>query len=281
MPVTLVQPPGRPPGLHPASMAPMAPMTTTTAPSDRASSERTRSDRIVWIDCEMTGLSLESDALVEVAALVTDYDLTVLGEGVDVVIRPPTPPSPRWVTSCARCTPGRVCLRAWRAGHPRGGAGRGPGVRPGVGTRGRQGPARRQHGRHRPGFLARDMPGARGPPALPHHRRVLHQGCPGRWYPRAYFAAPQKTAATAPRRHPRVDRGAALLPRGRVRAPPGPRPSQAPRASRPTTSSTTTGPPEPVGHGARWSGARRSSGYDGPRCGRTASSGAMRPPWWV
>ena len=37
----------------------------------------------------MTGLSLTSDALIEVAALVTDYELTVLGEGVDVVIRPP------------------------------------------------------------------------------------------------------------------------------------------------------------------------------------------------
>lgn len=48
-----------------------------------------RNDRIVWIDCEMTGLSLEQDALVEVAALVTDADLTVLGDGVDVVIRPP------------------------------------------------------------------------------------------------------------------------------------------------------------------------------------------------
>jgi oligoribonuclease len=48
-----------------------------------------RNDRIVWIDCEMTGLSLEHDALVEVAALVTDSDLNVLGEGIDVVIRPP------------------------------------------------------------------------------------------------------------------------------------------------------------------------------------------------
>ncbi|NJQ08048.1 oligoribonuclease [Streptomyces lonarensis] len=46
-------------------------------------------DRMVWIDCEMTGLSLSSDALVEVAALVTDSELNVLGDGVDVVIRPP------------------------------------------------------------------------------------------------------------------------------------------------------------------------------------------------
>ena len=43
-------------------------------------------DRLVWIDCEMTGLELQRDALIEVAALVTDSDLNVLGEGVDVVI---------------------------------------------------------------------------------------------------------------------------------------------------------------------------------------------------
>lgn len=46
-------------------------------------------DRIVWVDCEMTGLSITDDALVEIAVLVTDGDLTVLGEGVDVVIAPP------------------------------------------------------------------------------------------------------------------------------------------------------------------------------------------------
>jgi len=46
-------------------------------------------DRLVWIDCEMTGLDLVEDALIEVAALVTDFDLEVLGEGVDIVIKPP------------------------------------------------------------------------------------------------------------------------------------------------------------------------------------------------
>ena len=46
-------------------------------------------DRIVWIDCEMTGLDLGADALVEVAAVVTDSELNVLGEGVDVLITPP------------------------------------------------------------------------------------------------------------------------------------------------------------------------------------------------
>ncbi|RJS45127.1 oligoribonuclease [Nocardioides cavernaquae] len=45
-------------------------------------------ERLVWIDCEMTGLDLGADALIEVAALVTDFDLNVLGEGVDIVIKP-------------------------------------------------------------------------------------------------------------------------------------------------------------------------------------------------
>lgn len=40
----------------------------------------------MWIDCEMTGLDLGKDALIEVAALVTDPDLKVLGDGVDLVI---------------------------------------------------------------------------------------------------------------------------------------------------------------------------------------------------
>jgi oligoribonuclease len=46
-------------------------------------------ERIVWIDCEMTGLDLDHDALIEVAVLVTDAELTVLGEGLDVIIKPP------------------------------------------------------------------------------------------------------------------------------------------------------------------------------------------------
>lgn len=46
-------------------------------------------DRLVWIDCEMTGLDLENDALIEVAVLVTDYELNVLGDGIDLVIAPP------------------------------------------------------------------------------------------------------------------------------------------------------------------------------------------------
>ena len=40
----------------------------------------------MWIDCEMTGLDLGKDALIEIAALVTDSELNVLGPGVDLVI---------------------------------------------------------------------------------------------------------------------------------------------------------------------------------------------------
>jgi oligoribonuclease len=43
-------------------------------------------DLLVWIDCEMTGLDLGKDKLIEVAALVTDPELNVLGDGVDLVI---------------------------------------------------------------------------------------------------------------------------------------------------------------------------------------------------
>ena len=75
-------------------------MTETTEPGSAATpaeavtappvvAENGRNDVIVWIDCEMTGLSLEHDALVEVAALVTDFELNQLGDGIDVVIKPP------------------------------------------------------------------------------------------------------------------------------------------------------------------------------------------------
>jgi len=46
------------------------------------------SDRLVWIDCEMTGLDLEVDELVEIAVVITDYDLRPVDEGIDIVIKP-------------------------------------------------------------------------------------------------------------------------------------------------------------------------------------------------
>ncbi|MGH3273994.1 MAG: oligoribonuclease, partial [Streptosporangiaceae bacterium] len=46
-------------------------------------------DRLVWIDCEMTGLDLARDALVEIACIVTDGELNVADDGIDVIIKPP------------------------------------------------------------------------------------------------------------------------------------------------------------------------------------------------
>lgn len=45
-----------------------------------------KNDRIVWVDLEMTGLDPSRHVIVEVAALVTDAELNILGEGVDVVV---------------------------------------------------------------------------------------------------------------------------------------------------------------------------------------------------
>lgn len=47
-------------------------------------------DSLVWVDCEMTGLNPAVDALVEVAVVVTDYDLTLVDPGLSVVIKPPS-----------------------------------------------------------------------------------------------------------------------------------------------------------------------------------------------
>ncbi|MHD0067340.1 exonuclease domain-containing protein, partial [Corynebacterium diphtheriae] len=44
-----------------------------------------KNDRLVWIDLEMTGLELDRHVIVEVAALITDADLNIIGEGVDLV----------------------------------------------------------------------------------------------------------------------------------------------------------------------------------------------------
>jgi oligoribonuclease len=46
-------------------------------------------DRLVWIDCEMTGLDIERDALIEIACLVTDAQLNLLDDGIDLIIKPP------------------------------------------------------------------------------------------------------------------------------------------------------------------------------------------------
>ena len=54
------------------------------------SSEKTvQGTPLVWIDCEMTGLDLDKDCLIEVAVIVTDANLKMLDAGFDILIKPP------------------------------------------------------------------------------------------------------------------------------------------------------------------------------------------------
>jgi oligoribonuclease len=150
-------------------------------------------DRIVWIDCEMTGLDLVADALVEVAVLVTDSDLTVLGDGVDVVIRPPADSltQMRDVVRQMHTTSGlldeldagvtleeaqRIVLEYVRAFVPES----------------RRAPLAGNSIATDRGFLARDMPELEN-----HlHYRIIDvssiKELARRWYPRVYFASPEK-----------------------------------------------------------------------------------------
>ncbi|MCC9308631.1 oligoribonuclease [Kitasatospora sp. RB6PN24] len=150
-------------------------------------------DRLVWIDCEMTGLDLERDALIEVAVLVTDSELNILGEGVDIVIRPPqealaTMPEVVREMHTASGLLGELAdgvtlaeaeaevlayVRRWAPE-----AGKTPLAGNSVATD--------------RGFLARDMPALEG-----HlHYRIVDvssiKELARRWYPRAYYNSPQK-----------------------------------------------------------------------------------------
>jgi len=52
--------------------------------------ENIESDRIVWIDCEMTGLDFKNDLLVEIACVITNAQLEQVSEGLNIVIQAPT-----------------------------------------------------------------------------------------------------------------------------------------------------------------------------------------------
>ncbi|MEU4210513.1 oligoribonuclease [Streptomyces sp. NPDC026206] len=151
-------------------------------------------DRMVWIDCEMTGLSLSADALIEVAALVTDSELNILGDGVDIVIRPPAealttmPEVVRQMHTASGLLTEldggttleeaeRQVLAYIREHVPE------PGKAPLCGN---------SVGTDR-GFLLRDMPALES-----HlHYRIVDvssvKELARRWFPRAYFSSPKKT----------------------------------------------------------------------------------------
>ena len=157
-------------------------------------------ERLVWIDCEMTGLDLAADALIEVAALVTDFDLNVLGDGVDLVIKPPAEALDQmgdFVRTMHEKSglldelDGGITLAeaeqqvlAYVKEHCP------DGCRP---------PLAGNTVATDRAFLARDMPDARGLPALPDRRRLLDQGARRAAGSRARTSRRRPSAATTAR----------------------------------------------------------------------------------
>ncbi len=151
-------------------------------------------ERIVWIDCEMTGLDADADALVEVACLVTDAELNVLGEGVDVVIRPPQEALDQMGDFVREMHTRSGLLPALESGTTLEDAQARvlAYVRTHV-PEGRRAPLGGNTVSTDRVFLARDMPELEA-----HlHYRIIDvssvKELARRWYPRAYFASPPKT----------------------------------------------------------------------------------------
>ncbi|MFI7129619.1 oligoribonuclease [Nonomuraea sp. NPDC050153] len=151
------------------------------------------SDLLVWIDCEMTGLDLGRDALVEVACVITDSELNQLDDGVDVVIKPP-PESLEQMSQVVREMHTASGLLPELAG--------------GVTLAEAESVVLDYIRRHIPEpkkaplcgnsigtdrtFISRDMPGVDG---YLHYRMIDVSSIKElvrRWYPRVYFAAPEK-----------------------------------------------------------------------------------------
>jgi oligoribonuclease len=150
-------------------------------------------DRMVWIDCEMTGLSLSDDALIEVAALVTDSELNVLGEGVDIVIRPPAKALETMPEVVRQMHTSSGLLDELAGGTTLAEAEEQvlAYVREHVKEPGKAPLCGNSVGTDR-GFLSRDMPDLEG---YLHYRIVdvsSVKELARRWYPRAYFASPVK-----------------------------------------------------------------------------------------
>lgn len=169
-------------------------MTVPPTPYSDAVTVSPPNDRIVWVDCEMTGLDLSADALIEVAAVVTDSELTVLGEGVDALITPPAEALEQMVPFVRQMHTTSGLLEALPSGMTIAEAqdvvldyikawvpdvGKAPLAGNSVGTD--------------KAFLERDMPGLVG-----HlHYRIIDvssfKEVARRWFPRIYFASPEKT----------------------------------------------------------------------------------------
>lgn len=148
----------------------------------------------MWIDCEMTGLDLERDALIEVAVLITDAELNILDEGLDVLIAPPEGALEQMGDFVRQMHTTSGLLEELPGGLSMAEATRQvmEHVRRYVPE-----PGKAQLGGNSVGtdktFLARDMP-----ELIEHlHYRIIDvstiKELARRWYPRAYYQAPAKT----------------------------------------------------------------------------------------
>ena len=150
-------------------------------------------DQLVWIDCEMTGLDLARDALIEIACLVTDGNLTVLDEGVDLVIKPPAEAVDQMVEVVREMHTTSGLIEELAAGVPLAEAQEQvlAYVRSHI-RDARKVPLCGNSIATDRAFLARDMPEL---DAYLHYRMVdvsSVKELARRWYPRAYFASPPK-----------------------------------------------------------------------------------------
>ena len=147
----------------------------------------------MWIDCEMTGLSLEHDALIEVAALITDYELNQLDEGIDIVIRPPEAALTQMNDFVREMHTTSGLLDVLAEGTTLAEAEEAvlAHIRQVVPDAGKAPLGGNSVATDR-AFLVRDMPGLE---AHLHYRMIdvsSIKELSRRWYPRAYFAAPDK-----------------------------------------------------------------------------------------
>jgi oligoribonuclease len=150
-------------------------------------------DRLVWIDCEMTGLDLTSDALVEIACIVTDGELNSLDDGIDVLIKPPAEALDGMQDVVRQMHTASGLLAELPAGLTLGEAqdlvlGY---IRQHL-SESRKVPLCGNSIATDRSFLARDMPEL---DAFLHYRMVdvsSIKELARRWYPRAYFASPEK-----------------------------------------------------------------------------------------
>ena len=150
-------------------------------------------DRLVWIDCEMTGLAIERDALIEIACLVTDAELNLLDEGVDLVIKPPAEALAGMPEVVREMHTASGLLAELPSGIPLAEAGeRVLGYVRGHVAEPKKAPLCGNSIATDRWFIARDMPEL---DAYLHYRRVdvsSIKELARRWFPRAYFASPVK-----------------------------------------------------------------------------------------